>query len=474
MGEFYRLIPDVQLRGWQRLPYALVHRGLGKVNFLNKAVFGYVSLFNGLCDISIGLVPQKARDLAAEGLKQGWLEKLDAPAPLNPDQEYRFYDNRFIRTIHWSITGKCNYRCKHCYMSAPEAKLGELAHQSVMDIIEQMADCGVINVTLTGGEPLVRSDFWEIVDALQKHKIRITQIYSNGRLVNEALLDGLLKRGLQPEFNMSYDGDEGWHDWMRGIPEAGKIVLDAFDLCHAKGFPTGSELCLHKGNRHLLRQSLNTLAAHQVGSCKVNPVADTDLWRRFGADYSISIPETLETYLEYAPHFFEDGMPISLMLGGFFFCRKGEDTWEIPMQKYDKTDQCLRQTVCGHARMVMYLSPEGRMLPCMSLSGMEIQKDYPLISEIGLRKGMSDSKYMELIDTRVEALFAQTPECGKCEYAKICAGGCRASGLASEPDNIFAPDRAACAIFREGYAKRLEAALRDLAPHKRDPWLSEM
>lgn len=474
MGEYYRLVPDVQLRGWQKLPYAIVNRKLGVVNFLNKDTFNCVSLLNGKCDVSLSIVPQKVRDIAREGAEQGWVEKLDAPAPLNPDQEYRMHDNRFIRTIHWSITGKCNYRCKHCYMSAPDAKLGELPHETVMDIIEQMADCGIMNVTLTGGEPLVRRDFWDIVDGLLKHGIGITQIYSNGKLVNEKLLDGLIERGIQPEFNMSYDGDEGWHDWMRGIPDAGKIVLDAFDLCHEKGFPTGSELCLHQGNKHLLRQSLNTLAAHNVGSCKVNPVADTELWRKYGKDYSMSMPEVFETYIDYVPHFFEDGMPLSLMLGGFFMCSKGKDEWFIPLQKYGKPGECMRHTVCGHARMVMYLSPEGRMLPCMSLSGMDIQNEYPLITDIGLRKGMSDSKYMELIDTRVEKFFEMTPECGKCEYAHICAGGCRASGLMDDPNNIFAPDRAACAIFRDGYGKRLEAVLRDIAPNKSGPWLSDM
>ena len=115
MGEYYRLVPDVQLRGWQKLPYAIVNRKLGVVNFLNKDTFNCVSLLNGKCDVSLSIVPQKVRDIAREGVEQGWVEKLDAPAPLNPDQEYRMHDNRFIRTIHWSITGKCNYRCKHCY-----------------------------------------------------------------------------------------------------------------------------------------------------------------------------------------------------------------------------------------------------------------------------------------------------------------------------------------------------------------------
>ena len=36
-----------------------------------------------------------------------------------------------------------------------------------------------------------------------------------------------------------------------------------------------------------------------------------------------------ETYIDYVPHFFEDGMPLSLMLGGFFMCNKGKDEWFI-------------------------------------------------------------------------------------------------------------------------------------------------
>ena len=48
--------------------------------------------------------------------------------------------NRFVRTAHWSITGKCNYRCRHCYMSAPDAKLGEIDHDTMMDLARQIAD----------------------------------------------------------------------------------------------------------------------------------------------------------------------------------------------------------------------------------------------------------------------------------------------------------------------------------------------
>lgn len=101
------------------------------------------------------------------------------------------------------------------------------------------------------------------------------------------------------------------------------------------------------------------------------------------------------------------------------------------------------------------------MLPCMSLSAYDIQQQYPLVTQVGLQKGLTDSAYMKLIDTRVEEFLAHTKECGACAYAKICAGGCRASALCFDSGDIMGPDRAACLIFRGGYGKRLEKVVKN-------------
>ena len=77
-------------------------------------------------------------------------------------QRYRFYDARCKQMVQWSITGKCNYRCRHCFMSAPHA---------------------------AQGEPMVRADFWELVDEIIKRDIQIDTIYSNGLLVTDEFLD---------------------------------------------------------------------------------------------------------------------------------------------------------------------------------------------------------------------------------------------------------------------------------------------
>ena len=112
--------------------------------------------------------------------------------------------------------------------------------------------------------------------------------------------------------------------------------------------------------------------------------------------------------------------------------------------------------ICGHARKVMYISAEGRALPCMALSGMDIQKEFPLIPELGLAKCITESRYMRMIDTRASEYLAHNPECAACEYAKTCLGGCRAAALELTPEDILAPDMYACELFKGGWAPRIK------------------
>ena len=451
------------LRGWELLPYALADRKTGRTRFITALEMEALQLCNGKIETDLSLIPRELQDLLLGFEKSGIIHPAANGETIRPEQEYRKYPARYIRTAHWSVTGRCNYRCKHCYMSAPDAKYGELSHEQIMKMVQELSDCGVMNVSLTGGEPLVRRDFPEIVDALTERNIRITQIYSNGALVTRQLLKILDERGIHPEFNMSYDGI-GWHDWLRGIPGAEAAVDRAFLLCREMGFPTGAEMCLHQGNKHLLRESVSHLRDVGCRSLKTNPISNVGEWQKNRYGDSLPMEELFQLYLDYIPQYYEDGMPISLMLGGFFSADPSKpQRWDVP--QYHTSTNPAKHCVCNHARMVMYISPEGRALPCLSLSGMEIQEEFPLIPEVGLAKCLTDSRYMDFICTRADKVLEHNPECTDCPWRNWCLGGCRASGLdASGQTDLLYKDPACCMMFRGGWIGKLITQMKEHQP----------
>nr|WP_297771259.1 radical SAM protein [uncultured Butyrivibrio sp.] len=462
---YYRLKDNYILRGWEKLPYAVVDREAGRAWFVDKEAFDALQLCDGQVDFDLSLVPQVIRDSVAKMEEKGFVAPCALGETIADEQKYHFYPNRFMRSAHWSITGNCNCKCRHCYISGAENRYGEISHDDAMKIAQGLVDCGVMSCSITGGEALVRRDFWEIIDTLRAGNISISQIYSNGLLVNERLLDAFEQRDMHPEFNMSFDG-VGHHDWLRGMDGAEKAVRRAFELCRDRGFPTGAEMCLWKENRQSLRDSVNYLASVGCQSLKLNPVGDTGAWHEGGyaESHGLSMDETFEIYFDYLDDFYRDLPQMTVHLGGFFMCDgSNPDLYRLPAVHVvnNLESACL----CAHARSNMYISAEGRALTCMPLSNMdEFQQAYPKIQEIGVRECLNDSKYMELINTRSTTVLAHNEKCRECPYRNVCLGGCRAAGMLTQPGDILAPDEATCAIYRDGWLRKIVAKVKELRP----------
>lgn len=115
---------------------------------------------NGVEEIQEELLCAEEQKEIAQLLERKLIRPCMENEPLSEAQKYRYFDRTYIAFVHWAITGKCNYRCKHCFMYAPQAKFPEPTMEECRTIIRGMQDAGVRSIALTGGEPLVRSDFW--------------------------------------------------------------------------------------------------------------------------------------------------------------------------------------------------------------------------------------------------------------------------------------------------------------------------
>ena len=463
MPKYYRIKDRYILRGWEKLPYGIVDTETRYTGFVDSRYFRALSLCSGNADVSLPLVSDSDRAIIHELEEKNIVEPCKPGQGLKENQKYKKFPVRYIRNVHWSVTGKCNCKCRHCYIHAPEGIHGELPHDVIMSFIPQFEECGIMSAELSGGEPLVRDDFLEIAASLTEHNVKLTQIYTNGLLVNEKLLNQLDRMNVRPEFIMSYDG-AGWHDWMRGVNGAEEAVNRAFSLCRDKGFPTQAEMCVHRQNIHTLRDSINHLASLGVGSLKVSGVMNTGEWKanREAEDNSLSFSEILSAYLDYLPYYYEDAVHMVLTLGGFValdFNRP--DEFHIPIyQRTNNPDEC----ICGPIRSSMYIMPEGRVLPCMPMTGTFVEKKMPFIQEHGLAECINNSYWFELVNLRLRSLFEKNDECRKCEFSDKCPGGCRAAAMSFDHDNYFAKDPMTCELFKGRWAEKIIEKMKTIRP----------
>ena len=463
MGDarHYILGPQWCLRGWKLLPYAAQRLDAPVTEFFLKDEFGLLRACDGQTPIRWGELTDEQRDCYGRWEGSGLIRRCVPEARLRPEQDYRFHRARFKELVQWSITGFCNYRCKHCFMSAGEGLQGAPSWDELMVMLDAFDRCGIRGLSLTGGEPLVREDFWDLVDEILSRGMVVPTIFSNGALVTDEFMDQLERRYMRPAMQFSFDGI-GWHDWMRGVPGAEQVALDAIRRCQEHGIPSTVSMVLCRENVGTIRETVNLLASLGVQGVKIGNAYPQGEWQH-QKEHWLMQAEANEAFLDYIPHYFEDGMPLSIGLEGFF-------NYDVPRERLSATFErnveekyFPRAIMCSHVRREMYVSPQGRVLPCMSMVGGPIEQLFPNMLETPLEQILDmRSPYMDIIDARVSDFAEHNPECAKCEWLSACCGGCRAVGVRDSPMDYLAPDRVTCEYFKGGWKSRKDALLQEL------------
>jgi len=145
-----------------------------------------------------------------------------------------------LRYLELQITDRCNLRCKHCYIG--DSSSHELSPEQIRNILKEFEEMQGLRVLITGGEPLLHSDFQSVNSMLTGFMVRKV-LFSNGLLITGTLLDNLHV----DEIQISIDGLEHAHDSLRGEGSFLK-AMDAIALCVKKGFEVSVSTMVHAGN----------------------------------------------------------------------------------------------------------------------------------------------------------------------------------------------------------------------------------
>jgi len=129
-----------------------------------------------------------------------------------------------LQTITFLLTNRCNLKCKHCCASAVDNHSEDILDKAtVMKIINKLVACNVETIIFSGGEPLIRNDFMDILEETRRKFKGKIGLMTNGVLINKQNITQLVTN--IDEFNISIDGcDEDSCSTIRGKGVFNKVM----------------------------------------------------------------------------------------------------------------------------------------------------------------------------------------------------------------------------------------------------------
>ncbi len=129
----------------------------------------------------------------------------------------------------WLVTRKCNYRCRGCNVWK-EQDQRELSTEEIKKGLDVLKDLGIVELVLSGGDPLLRDDIGEIID--HASKLFVTTVYDNGSMAAKKI-DCLRNVDFVA---LSIDSlDEAKNDYIKDVPGAWKHATEAVELLQKEG-----------------------------------------------------------------------------------------------------------------------------------------------------------------------------------------------------------------------------------------------
>lgn len=310
---------------------------------------------------------------------------------------------------NFELTARCNFNCPMCYVHMTPEQLKasgkeELTAKQWLDLARAAKDKGMVFVLLTGGEPLVRKDFFEIYDGMRAMGLLIS-INSNGSMLKGEILERFLEN--PPfRFNISlYGGNNETYRNMCGIPAYDQVKENIRRLRQA-----GVEVSLNLSITPYNKDDLAQIYADAV-ELDVNVRASSYMYpsvrvngEQYGCGNRLSCSESAKYSVEWDKLRFT---PEEFSLRAeALMQRQGIEQEGCPVEEGEGVR-------CRAGSTAFWMTWDGRMLPC---GMMTTPVAYPL--ETGF-----DAAWEQI---RAATAAIKTPgKCVNCSYKDIC-GACAA------------------------------------------------
>ena len=334
-----------------------------------------------------------------------------------------------LRLVAWEVTRTCNLACIHCRAAALDRPYpNELTKEECFRVLDEIGELGKPIIILTGGEPLLRPDIFEIAAYGNARGFRMTMAV-NGTLLTPEKAEKMVQVGIQ-RISISIDGaTAASHDAFRRVKGAFEGALGG--IAGAKRAGLDFQI-----NTTITKQNLEELPAIQELAVSLGAVAHhIFLLVPMGRGKDLDEQGISADQYERTLHWFyeqKDKVPLQLKATcaphyyRILRQRARSDGKEVTMQTFG-LDAMTRGCLGGTG--FVFLSHVGQVQPCGYLEldcGNVREKSFKEIWEGSeVFRNLRDFKKYE-------------GKCGTCEYVRVC-GGCRARAYEST-GNYLAPE----------------------------------
>jgi len=207
--------------------------------------------------------------------------------PQIPELEYDEFSKRLHKKVaeqrvpangSLELTFRCNFRCKHCYVSHGHTGIPgkqELTTSEVKRILDEIVDAGCLWLLITGGDPLLRRDFMEIWE-YAKRKGLILTLFTNGAAITPRVADFLAEwRPFLTEITL-YGATQETYERVTGIKNSFARVMRGIELLLERKIPLKLKTMVISLNYHEFSQ-IETLAKNLGVKFRYDPIVNQGL-----------------------------------------------------------------------------------------------------------------------------------------------------------------------------------------------------
>lgn len=346
--------------------------------------------------------------------------------------------NNQLRLVAWEMTRSCNLNCVHCRASSEHGPYpGELDTKKCLEILDQIAQTGEPIVILTGGEPLLRKDIFDLARHGTQLGLRMVMA-TNGTLLTPAITEQLSSSGIK-RVSISLDGASAQrHDQFRKVPGAFRAALEGIELLKRADIEYQINTTVTKHNIHQIREILDLAIKLGAVAHHIFLLVPTGRAR----DMINQEIEALE-YEELLHWFYDMREKVPLHLKATcapHYYRILRQEAHARGEKVDFNTYGLDAVTrgCLGGTSFCFISHDGVVQPCGYL-----ELNCGDLRQLPFGSIWQYSKIFQ----RLRDFSAYKGKCGRCEYLKFC-GGCRARAfeatgdyMAEEPLCIYQPSR---------------------------------